>query len=112
MSLFFGTKCDATSTAIGKNHPPFPLRSKIIPFILCSLSVWICVLRRFSVSSQMMDILIYHSSLLSLPVMILLVTEGTDILSLVTSFWKSSLDPSLATLSIVSVTLLHLGPLI
>jgi hypothetical protein len=76
---------------------------------LSSVSVFF---KRFSVSSQMMDMLIYPKTSLFVQVRIFPLTDGIISLSLVTSFSISSLVPFLATLSMVSFTFVHLGHLI
>jgi len=60
----------------------------------------------------MIEILIYHNISLLDQVIIFPFTEGMTNLSLVISFSIISLLPSLATLSIVTFTVVHFGPLI
>jgi hypothetical protein len=60
----------------------------------------------------MIEILMYQNVSFFVHVMILPFTEGIISLSLVISFSMTSLIPSLDILSMISLTFVHLGPLI
>gem|GEM_PF-544053 len=107
-----GMKWEAISTATGRRPHQLPLRSRIIPLIFCVFNSVRVFLSKVSVSSPMIEILIYQIREDLDQVSILLVTEGMMSLSLVISFSNRSFLPSLDILSMVSFTKVHFGHLI
>ena len=104
-----GMKCDAISTAIGNIPPPFHLKSSMIPCILLFCNVIISLLRRFSVSSPIIDMVMIPMFFQS-RASVSLFTDGILIVSLMTSISSISLLSSCSpTLSMVNETVDHFG---